>query len=333
MTLAEDLDVTRSAVNQIWHRLVQERDMQIRGLVDYGRLGISWVFGWAESSGTDTDDLSKFSRWLTINPFTSLVTESVLTSTMDTKVYFEALVPKGQKQNLFLNQLNRFRKRPYGLTVTADEVIQVANHINLGLFDGRGWHFDDGFRLEATIGVVKDYAEILPTGRSLTLSREGSASINDVIIASAMESEFHISSQRVSRLFSELGFWPIPDRTLRRRMAKMRETMILPYMNLESIGLPQRLTICFQIKSTEAFMNQLLHAQASMFPQAHVLSGSHLAILSLRLPVAAGWLKMTDAMAQLFQGTAQMFTFLSETPPIRKGLVHIHPHLEQSDIK
>jgi len=111
ISLAKDLQVTRSAVNQIWQNLELEYELKIRGNLDYGKVGLQMVFGWAIADD-ESDILEKFHRWLRSSRFVASAIKSTISSTFDSRVYFEAIVPLGSQYDWFQSQINRFRKNP-----------------------------------------------------------------------------------------------------------------------------------------------------------------------------------------------------------------------------
>ena len=88
--LARELNVTRSAINQLWTKLEREYGLAIRGNLDLGRFGLRLMFGWAQASGM-SDILMKFSRWLKSNSLVTRLTKSMMSSTLEEMVYFEAI--------------------------------------------------------------------------------------------------------------------------------------------------------------------------------------------------------------------------------------------------
>ena len=114
--LAKSLGVTRSAITQSWSRLENEKNLAIRSTISYPFLGLRGIFGWAETT-TKSAELENFSKWLQSNRFVHVITESTITSKMDHIVMFKAIVPIGTPHKQFIDQLRRFRKRPYSLKV------------------------------------------------------------------------------------------------------------------------------------------------------------------------------------------------------------------------
>ncbi|MCK4565694.1 MAG: MarR family transcriptional regulator, partial [Candidatus Thorarchaeota archaeon] len=133
--LARELGVSRSAVNQIWNNLSHENNLRIRGNLDFGKIGLQMIFGWAVSS-SPSDILIKFGRWLESSRLVTSIVLSKMSSTFDSRLYFEALLPGGNQASWFHSQIDRFRKKPYSLMIYASECSRISHHMNLGLFDG-----------------------------------------------------------------------------------------------------------------------------------------------------------------------------------------------------
>lgn len=317
--LAKDLGVTRSAVNQIWRKLEHDYELGIRSIVDYGKLGMQLVFGWATAEES-SKVITKFSRWLKTNSLVTDIAESIMSSTMEPRVYFEAVVPVGDRGVWFQNQLNRFRKRPYNLGIIESVASHVANHMNLGLFDGTRWEFQNEFRFEASIGVAKGYAEVLPVVRTLEQSTPRDAPIDNIIVASVIESNYHATATTVAQKIKKLGFEPPSERTLRRQLARTRKEMALPYVSLKNIGLTQRLIVCVHDVTAGSPIARLLQSQASTFPKAHVVSDSDITVLDLDIPRSADWFKMSQILAQISGDTCEICTFIADNQQCRKGL-------------
>ncbi|MHA1960862.1 MAG: hypothetical protein ACW99U_11550 [Candidatus Thorarchaeota archaeon] len=326
--LAEELKVSRSAVNQTWRSLERKQGLRVRGLLDYGSLGIELVFGWAEPK-QDGTALEKFSRWLSSNPFVSVARRSMISLPKDKMIYFEAILPRGQHLGRFLNQLRRFEKKPYELLVTHERAKHVADHLSLGLYTGKHWEFDDGFRLQVSIDGVKDYADVLPTMRAVRQSDGEICGINDAIVASALEQDYHMSAGRLQKFFQERGLSAPSGRTLRRLLARVRKEIAMPYVDIDDIALPQRVTVCLRVKKPEnRALIQLLHAQMGAFPAARLISGSEVAVLMLRIPQEARWNLVHTSLNRSFQEAARMSTFITDSRAARKGLEYILSYIE-----
>ncbi len=325
--LAAELDVTRSAINQIWHKLETDFQVGIRGNLDFGKLGLGLVFGWTRDSES-SDVLTKFSRWLHTNPFVIRLTRSVMSSAMDARVYFEAILPMDNQFSWFQSQIERFGKRPYSLEMDVEVTSNISHHMNLGLFDGTSWGFSHDFRLEASIGAAKDYVNVLPVVNTVKQSKASSSSIIDLIIASVIESNYHATGSDVRKRIEEMDLEPISGRTLRRRLARFRKSLTLPYVNIKEIGLNQKLMVCVKDEeSTGSTTPRLLHAQASTFPRARVLSGNNLTVLDLETPKTVDWLTMSTIMSGLVSNTSEICTFIANNHEIEKQLESVVTHI------
>ncbi|TET14934.1 MAG: MarR family transcriptional regulator [Candidatus Thorarchaeota archaeon] len=318
--LAEELGVTRSAINQLWRRLESERGLKIGGTLDYGRIGMHLVFGWARASEA-SDLVDGFTRWLSTNPHVSMVLESTMTSTLDTRIYFEALLLSEKQYSWFCSQLDRFRKRPYSLPVIHEKATQIANHMNLGLFDGQTWNFDAGFQFETSLGAAKGYADVLPATVGKAQTQAGYGTLEEIIIAWSLEHDYYTTSNLLAQRMKRVGAAkPSSGRTLRRRLSQSRREIALPYLSLRDIGLTQRVVICLYEPSSDSTMSRLLLAQASTLPMVHIVSGPEITILDMMLPQSADWFSLSVFLSNLSSGTADICTFIADPSKSRKGL-------------
>lgn len=317
--LAETLDVTRSAVNQIWKKLEHDCSLRIRSTFDYGKLGHRFTFGWAKDQ-EGSKNLPKFKRWLSSNPLTSFLTESVLSSMMDKRLYFEAFLPTDRRGSNFLNQLTRFQKRPYKLSIVFGSAEKVSNHMNLGLFDGRDWEIIDGFRFGAIIDSARGYADILPDIQLSGQTDPVAASIEDLLVASSIEEDYHVTSMGLESRYHEMGMSPPSERTLRRRIASMRKNHAIPYVSIQNIGLTQRIVVTLDERGTASNLSRILQVQATTLPQARVMSCESLTALILDFPGSASWFAISRAFSELANDTLEMCTFIAEQTPLWRGL-------------
>ncbi|MHA2043069.1 MAG: hypothetical protein ACW975_14540 [Candidatus Thorarchaeota archaeon] len=330
--LAEALDVTRSAVNQIWKKLEQDCSLRIRSTFDYGKLGLRFTFGWAKDEESSTN-LPKFKRWLSSNPLTIFLAESVLSSMMDKRLYFEALLPIDRRGSNFLNQLARFQKRPYELSIVFGSAENVSNHMNLGLFDGRGWEVIDGFRFGAIIDSARGYADILPDIQLSGQTNPVAATIENLLVASSIEEDYHVTSMDLESRYHELDLSSPSERTLRRKIASMRKNHAIPYVSIQNIGLTQRIIVTLDERGGASSLSRLLQAQATTLPQARVMSSESLTAMILDFPESASWLAISKAFSELAGDTTEMCTFIAEHTPLWKGLSSLmpssHPRISQ----
>jgi len=318
--LAEELGVTRSAINQLWHKLESERGLKIGGTLDYGRIGMHLVFGWARASEA-SDLVDGFTRWLSTNPHVSIVLESTMSSTLDTRIYFEALLPSERQYSWFCSQLERFRKRPYSLPVIHEKATQIANHMNLGLFDGQTWQFDAGFQFETSLGAAKGYADILPATVGKAQTQAAYGTLEEIIIAWSLEQDYYATSNLLAQRMKRAGAAKLSSgRTLRRKLSQLRAEIALPYLSLEDVGLTQRVVICLHEPSSDSTMSKLLLAQASTLPKVHVVSGSNVTVLDMMLPQSADWFSLSTSLSNLASRMADLCTFIAKPSKSRKGL-------------
>ena len=309
--LARDLRVTRSAVNQIWQSLEHENGLRIRGNIDYGKVGLQMVFGWAIAN-EESNVLEKFHRWLKSSKLVTLALRSLISSTFNSLVYFEALAPLNSQYNWFQSQIDRFRKKPYALTIHTCDCSKISHHLNLGLFDGANWNFPESFRLEASIGAARGYVDILPVIETVEQSSPRSPIIDDLIVAAAIEDDYSIDAPGLASVYTGLGLEPLSDRTLRRRIARARMNLAKPYVEISNIGLDQHIMVSFcDDILTESTFSRVLHAQASTFPKARVLSGPGLTLLDLEAPNNINWLPLSQVMSGLAGDSSEICTFIA----------------------
>lgn len=311
--LARELDITRSAVNQIWTNLELTNAMKIRGNLDYGKIGLQMIFGWAVAT-EESDVLEKFHRWLKSSRLVTLAVRSQISSTLNSLVYFEALTPLDDHYDWFQSQINRFRKKPYSLTIHTSSCMKISHHLNLGLFSkGADWIFPDSFRLEASIGAARGYVDILPATGTVAQSTPESIVLDDLVTASVIEADYHASASRLSEAYEELGIKPDSSRTLRRRLSLVRNRLAHPYVDISDIGLDQHIMIIIQNSlNDESEFSRLLHAQAGTFPKARVVSGSNLTLLDLEVPNHIKWLELSHIISRLVGSSSETCTFIAD---------------------
>ena len=318
--LAAELDVTRSAVTQLWKKLVAERDLAIRGNLDLGELGLRLVFGWASSAET-SDIIDKFSGWLKTSPFVTRMTRSVMSSTMDARVYFEAIIPVGRTEEWFLGQVSRFEKRPYSLSMKHGIATTTSHNTNMGLYDGTAWDFSNYFRLEASIGAAKGYVDVLPTVGSVDQSDVREPDLETLVYGAAIDDNYFATATMVAERFQEAGLSPPAGRTARRKLRQVRETLATPFVDLKNIGLKQKLLVCAsEIEAEKSQLSRLLAAQASTFPRARVITGSGLTVLDLEVPEEVDWITMSQILSNLAGKTSEICTFIAGHHEIEKRL-------------
>lgn len=321
-TLAKELGISRSAVNQLWRKLELERGLSIGSIFDFGSLGFDTVFGWAnDREGSDT--IRKFSRWLRSNPYVSIIIASRISSMMDQRVYFEARTPLGQRTSLFLEQLNRFTKRPYSLSLTYESASYMAHHMNLGLFDGRSWEVLDGFRFGATIESARSYVDVLPSALTAEQSTPALLNLEQLAIASVLEEDYHASSKELENGLEELHLPTLSERTLRRRLSLIRKENVTPYVNVNEIGLSQRILVCIEEEANHSGLSLLLKAQATTLPKARVVGGHSLTAIILDLPESASWFALSKVLSEQAGMSTKMCTFIADDSQVWKGLASL----------
>ncbi len=326
--LAKDLQVSRSAVNQLWNHLETGNNLSIRGNLDYGKVGLQLVFGWA-TSDKGSDVLTKFGRWLKSSKLVVTVSPSLMSSTFNSHIFFEVVLPLGRQSDWFHSQVDRFRKKPYSLTIYTSECSKISHHMNLGLFDGTIWSFPDNFRLEASIGVASSYVDILPSVGTVEQSTPTEFSIDNLLVAAALEDDYYATATKVQDFYSNLAINPDSGRTLRRRIVKVRNDIAIPYVEIDNIGLTQRLLVCIRDDDAykESVFSQVLHAQAGTFPKARVLSGPSLTLLELEIPSHVEWVTLSQVLSSLAGNASEICTFIADLTEKRTRLKSVVSHL------
>ncbi|MBN2229323.1 MAG: hypothetical protein JW779_06980 [Candidatus Thorarchaeota archaeon] len=326
-SLAKDLEVSRSAVNQIWQNLESENGLRIRGNIDFGKTGLQMIFGWAYSK-EGSDVLMKFSRWLSSSRLVTRSINSLISSTFDTRVYFEAMLPDDDQASWFNNQIERFRKKPYSLNIYTNKCSKISNHMNLGIFDGAFWNFPENFRLEASFGAARGYVDILPVVGTVNQSPLVRLNLDELIVASAIEKDYFTTASKLSEYYKKIGVQPDSPRTLRRKLARVRSQLASPYVDIDSVGLDQTLLVTIYDKAPEESpFSRVLHAQASTFPKARVTSGLHLTMLELDIPESVEWLTVSQVMSGLAGTSSETCTFIANRNEKRNRLESVVSYL------
>jgi hypothetical protein len=325
--IAKQLGVTRSAVNQIWKRMQSERNLQVRSSLDYGGMGLKLLFGWARTSES-LDSLSKFIGWLTTQPYVTQLTKADLSSTVESVVYFEAVLKRSLEPSRFEEQLVRFQKRPYDLTIEIDEATHLGNHLNLGLYDGSSWAFRSDFQLAASMEMARSYVDVLPETGMISQSSYAVYDHETATIAALLEDDYHLSSHNLSQKMADFGEEPPSDRTLRRRMKQIKKRYMRPFLDVRRIGLTQHVFVCLVEEEQSTPISHMLRAYANVIPKVRTVSGLHQAVLEIQLPETMDWFALTNTLSGVIQDSADFFAFLTKKSVLRKGLEAVIPSLK-----
>jgi hypothetical protein len=243
-------------------------------------------------------------------------------------MYFEAILPRGNQASWFHSQVDRFRKKPYSLTIYTSEVARISHHLNLGLFDGRIWEFPSSFRLEASIGAAHGYIDILPTIGSVEQSSPLEAISNEILTAAVLENDYFATATHLADYQKEIGIGPDSGRTLRRRIERTRKNIASPYVHIDNIGLTQRIMLCNRDDtSEESPLSRVLHAQAGTFPKARVVSGPNLTLLELQIPSNIEWLELSEILSKLSSTALETCTFIANIGEKQSRLESVVPQL------
>jgi len=192
--------------------------------------------------------------------------------------------------------------------------------MNLAIFNGNTWSFSNDFRLLATMDAAKDYVDVLPSVDTVAQSKGDKVVKEHLVTAAAIESDYFVTATELAEKYTNLDIKPRAGRTLRRNAANMRKKAALPYVDLQNIGLPQKLIVCIKTESEESTLSRVLHAQASTFPRARVISSSQLTVLDLEAPRTVDWLTMTQILTNLAGNTSTICTFIADRNEIDKRL-------------
>jgi hypothetical protein len=242
---------------------------------------------------------------------------------MDGRIYFEAIVPLGDHHAWFTSQVSRFEKRPYSLSIDWAIASSIAYNLNLGLFDGAKWRFSNDFRLEASIGAARSYVDVLPVVGTVQQTESRSMSRSEFLITSAIDKNYYVNATDVAKLFEAEGLIPPSGRTIRRKLERLR-SLADPYVHIENINLDQKLLVCLRdLGPGDSPLSRLLHAQASTFPKARVVSGGGLTVLDLEIPESVDWLTMSQILSGLSGNTSEICTFIANRNEIEKRLANV----------
>ncbi len=320
--IATGLGVTRSSVNQVWRKLTKSHGFRVRSIIDYGQVDMTLLFGWAQIPST-SKALASFRGWLESSAFLSDTTYSLLSSTTYATVYFEAVLPRGERTIWFTNQLERLCSTLHGMTIVHGTAAEVSHHLNLGLFDGSRWDFDEGFRFQASTGVARGYADVLPVTNTLKQSESGSGSIVDTALLSVVQLDYHASARQAAASLRRLGLGRLSERTLRRHLERIRNEWAKPYIELDNIGLAQRVLVCVENNPNEQNLSRVLHVQAGALPMARVVSGPRLSLLDLKLPISSNWVALSSSLERMIGHSAQAIIFIAQESMTRKALENL----------
>ncbi len=325
--LARNLGTTRSAVNQLWKKLEKYNALRIGGILDYGNIGVRFIYGWAKDTANPIT-LQKFTRWLKSTPFTTTIYESQITSANDSRIFFEALVPDGEYLNDFFRTLRSFERAPYHLNVFFQHALEIGVHLNLGLYDGTKWQFDPGFRLEASLDGALPYAEILPVSNAVYQTTPRKPDLESLVLVSLLERNYRATWKNAVQQFETFGLEHPSARTLRRRLCDYRKNMVRPLLHIENIGLSKTIVITLEEKNTSN-LHKILRAQSILFPKVRTFSGLNSIALILDIPDESDWLVISTAISNIIGSPTKMCTFIAEKSPIRMHLEDIALYIIQ----
>jgi DNA-binding Lrp family transcriptional regulator len=323
--MAKSLGFSRSAINQVWKKMEEDHNLKVRSNLDYGALGYHYVYGWG--STTDRGEaIGHLEAWLKRNPFTTTVYRSLMTSRMDTRIFFQALVPFGNHLADYLQSLERFRKRPYSLDVSRDLCSTIADKLNFGYYSNGEWNFESEYRFQASISAARSYASVLPTGRVVKQTTPSETDLVQSIIGASMESDYFVTSANVTKQISRFQIPALSERTLRRRISVVRRSIADAYIELHNIGLPKTVIITLK-ESRGADTYRVLQAQSSLFPKVRTLSGTDSLVLILEIPEQTDWFYISSAMSNIANSASEICTFIAEQLPFRRWLRDVVGHL------
>ncbi len=153
--------------------------------------------------------------------------------------------------------------------------------------------------------------------------------ISDEIIAAAvLEENYFATATELAEFYTEFGLNPDSGRTLRRRIARVRNSLTSPYVDINNLGLEQRLLVCIRdATDTESDFSHVLHAQAGTFPKARVVSGLNLTLLDLEIPNSVEWSELSQVLSSLAGNASEICTFIADKDEKGTRLGSVMSHL------
>ncbi|MHA1216835.1 MAG: hypothetical protein ACTSPX_05895, partial [Candidatus Thorarchaeota archaeon] len=117
---------------------------------------------------------------------------------------------------------------------------------------------------------------------------------------------------------------PVPrGRTLRRRLALLKKSLVRPYVFVRDIGLPERVIVSVQDWSEGRRITRLLEGRFSQFPYARLLSGDQLSLFDLSLPASVDVAHFAQSLVRLAGGDAQICASVTEDRIVGKELLPV----------
>ncbi|MBD3408019.1 MAG: hypothetical protein GF411_18005 [Candidatus Lokiarchaeota archaeon] len=317
IALARDLGITRSAVSQIWRQLEQVHNLSVRGMINYGELGLIPFVGLFFTQDEPLK-LREVEDWLRQNPFVVSLAPSAVTASMESILIFETVFPLGPKVGHFRSKLAEFQESLSG-SLLFSPLIHQGQFLNLGRFNGTSWNITDFFRLEAVIHATKDYVDIIPENLLVEISSPSPSNIELSIVAVALEKNYFANTREVLHWFEIFDVIPPSDRTIRRRINEVREKIVTPYVHLTGLNLAQRVALVFKAPPSSDVVRTLI-AQLNSYPRTRVAMGNTLTMVYIDLPSSIDWFAISTTVSVLDPSGSILFPFVISEDLIRKGL-------------
>ncbi|TXT54127.1 MAG: hypothetical protein BAJATHORv1_90076 [Candidatus Thorarchaeota archaeon] len=323
-SLSKQLGVTRSAVNQIWTRLEERNNLSVRSMIDYGKIGLIPVMGLV-STHDEPQKLKELSGWFQNNPFVVSLNVSTVAASVESVLLFEAIFPVGPQLSKFKSYIET-SKESESTSAFISPITHQDYTLNIGNFSGSQWDLADPFRLEAVISATKKFADVLPEDLPMAISPPVSGDVESAIIVGALENSYFATTNEVLTLFRKLKFPHPSGRTIRRRMKTLRKSIVQPYVDIDGLGLTQKVALVVKASPTSDIVKTLI-AQSTSFPKTWVACGTSLTLIYLDLPPSVDWFAISTTLSILDSSGSIISPFIISDGLIRKGLEGVLPSL------
>lgn len=168
----------------------------------------------------------------------------------------------------------------------------------------------------------------MPTIGSVEQSNPTDEISTEISTAAVLESDYFASATHLADYQEKIGLNPDSGRTLRRRIKRTRQNIASPYVDIDNIGLTQRIMLCNRDDTNkESPLSRVLHAQAGTFPKARVVSGPNLTLLELQIPSNIEWLELSSILSKLSGTTLETCTFIATIGEKQSRLESVVPQL------
>ncbi|MHA1480848.1 MAG: hypothetical protein ACTSQZ_05455, partial [Candidatus Thorarchaeota archaeon] len=114
----------------------------------------------------------------------------------------------------------------------------------------------------------------------------------------------------------------------RRQLVTFRKRVVTPYIHITDIGLSNKIIICIEEDPNQSNLLRVFHAQASSFPQSHLVSSKKLMMLEVDVPTSGEYLTIAHNLSRIADSSTTICTFIARTSLEKKELHEILPHLK-----